>query len=107
MPVPRIQSTILNTLQGMDNRVVTTVRLPADLAAAAKEYAAQRRVSLTVVVEAALRGLLEDAQGGVPDLEQPHVVSAREMRRPAAVEKSQWEQTMRSRQDRLNKQKGM
>ena len=53
-------SRFVNTLLGMDNRVVTTVRLPADLAARLTAEAGRRGVSKTVVVQSAL----EQALGG-------------------------------------------
>jgi hypothetical protein len=57
----------------MDNRIVTTVRLPAELSGWLSVYAKRRDVSKTVVIEAALREFREACEGGVPELGQATV----------------------------------
>jgi hypothetical protein len=52
---------------------MVSLRVDEELLGWATGYAAERGVSRTSVVEAALRSLREDAAGGVPDLEDERV----------------------------------
>jgi hypothetical protein len=52
-------------------RKVFSAKVPEDLARWVDDYASERGVSRSEILQAALRGLREDAKSGVPDLPAP------------------------------------
>jgi hypothetical protein len=75
---------------------LVSLRVDDVLWQAVGDYAKQRGSTKTAVMDAALRGFLKDAEGGVPELETARPVA----RRPVVPN------YMRERQERLRKEMG-
>lgn len=65
--IPRIDRVAYLYTAGMPSKLVS-LRVDEDLWLAVGAYAKKRGSTKTAVTDAALRGLLESAEGGVPDL---------------------------------------
>ncbi len=64
------------------------LRMDAELLAWSRGFAKVRGVTWTAVIEAAVRGLREDAEGGVPEVESDPLMLASRSPDPGVVEET-------------------